>query len=213
MPEGETVAALDKHPGVDELLHRAEQRRRRPVEHVGQVGEREAAAERRGDGGGLASGRGDAAQALAHREPDAAGQTRFDQLGPTGDDADQVLFPQAGQQLRENERAAVRALDEVEKCVVGLGVDDVLGHLGHGGVVERAEDDPLGAAVVEMLDRAEDLRRALVGAEGDDPGHRQVGEAHGQREQRRGGPAVSPLQVVERDQERPVEGGALEHHL
>src|ERR1022692_3134551 len=49
-----------------------------------------------------------------------------------------------------------------------------------------------------MLDRAEDLRRALVGAEGEDPGHRQVGEAHGQREQRRGGPAVSPLQVVER---------------
>ena len=64
-----------------------------------------------------------------------------------------------------------------------------------------------------MLDRAEDLRRALVGAEGEDPGHRQVGEAHGQREQRRGGPAVSPLQVVERDQERPVEGGALEQHL
>ena len=40
----------------------------------------------------------------------------------------------------------LRALDEVEKRVVGLGVDDVLGHLGHGGVVERAEDDPLGAA-------------------------------------------------------------------
>ena len=58
-----------------------------------------------------------------------------------------------------------------------------------------------------------DLRRALVGAEGEDPGHRQVGEADGQREQRCGGPAVSPLQVVERDQERPVEGGALEQHL
>ena len=148
VPEGEAVAALDKHPGVDELLYRPEQRRRGPVEHVGQVGEREAAAERGGDGGGLASGRGDAAQALAHREGDAAGQTRFDQLGPTGDDADQVLVPQAGQQLHENERAAVRALDEVEKCVVGFGVDDVLGHLGHGGVVERAEDDPLGAALV-----------------------------------------------------------------
>ena len=79
---------------------------------------------------------------------DAAGQPRLDQLGPTGDDADQVLVPQAGQQLREHERAAVRALDEVEERLVGLGVHDVLGHLGHGGVVERAEDDPLGAAVV-----------------------------------------------------------------
>ena len=144
---------------------------------------------------------------------DAAGQTRLDQLGATGDDADQVLVPQAGQQLHEHERAAARALDEVEQRVVGLGVDDVLGHLGHGGIVERAEDDPLGAAVVQMLDRAEDLRRALVGAEGEDPGHRQVGEAHGQREQRRRGPAVSPLQVVERDHQRPVEGGALEQHL
>ena len=75
-------------------------------------------------------------------EADAAGQTRLDQLGLTGDDADQVLVPQAGQQLGEHERAAVRALDEVEKCVVGLGVHDVLGHLGHGDVVERAEDDP-----------------------------------------------------------------------
>ena len=88
------------------------------------------------------------AQALAHREADTAGQTRFDQLGPTGDDADQVLVPQAGKQLHEHERAAVRALDEVEERVVGLGVHDVLGHLGHGGVVERAEHDPLGAAVV-----------------------------------------------------------------
>ena len=100
VPEGEAVAALDKHPGVDELLHGAEQCRRQPVEHVGEVGEREPAAERGGDRGGLASGRGDAAQTLAHREPDAAGQARLDQLGPTGDDADQVLVPQAGQQLR-----------------------------------------------------------------------------------------------------------------
>ena len=45
VPKGEAVAALDKHPGVDELLHRSEQRRRGPVEHTGQVGEGEAAAE------------------------------------------------------------------------------------------------------------------------------------------------------------------------
>ena len=88
------------------------------------------------------AGAGDAAQALAHRDADAAGQARLDQFGLTGDDADQVLVPQPGQQLREHERAAARALDEVEKRVVGLGVHDVLGHLGHGGVVERAEDDP-----------------------------------------------------------------------
>ena len=80
--------------------------------------------------------------------PDAAGQPRLDQLGPTGDNADQVLVPQAGQQLHEHERAPVRALDEVKERLVGLGVHDVLGHLGNGGVVERAEDDPLGAAVV-----------------------------------------------------------------
>ena len=64
-----------------------------------------------------------------------------------------------------------------------------------------------------MLDRAEELRRALVGAEGEDPGDRQVREADGQRAQRRCGPAVGPLQVVERDQQRPVECGALEHRL
>ena len=114
VPKGQAVAALYKHPGVDELLYRPEQRRRGPVEHVGQGGEGEAAAERGGDGRGLASRRRDAAQALAHRKGDAAGQTRLDQLSPTGDDADQVLVAQAGQQLREHERAAVRALDELE---------------------------------------------------------------------------------------------------
>ena len=67
VPEGEAVATLDEHPAVDQLLHRPEQCRRGPVEHVGQVGERESAAERGGDRGSLASGRGDAAQALAHR--------------------------------------------------------------------------------------------------------------------------------------------------
>ena len=107
VPEGQAFAALDEHPGVDQLLHGSEQCRRGPVEHVGQVGEGEAAAERGGDHGGLASGRGQPAQALAHREPDAARQTRLDQLGPTGDDADQVLVPQAGQQLDQHERAAV----------------------------------------------------------------------------------------------------------
>ena len=45
MAEGEAVAALDKHPGLDELLHRAEQCRRRSVEQVGQVGEGEPATE------------------------------------------------------------------------------------------------------------------------------------------------------------------------
>jgi len=109
--------------GRSSMFARSEKEKRRPSEA--------------GDSGGLASGRGDAAQALAHREPDAAGQTRFDQLGPTGDDAEQVPRSQAGEQfVSTNGRR--RALDEVEKCVVGLGVDDVLGHLGHGGVVERA---------------------------------------------------------------------------
>ena len=94
------------------------------------------------------SRRRDAAQALAHREGDAAGQTRFDQLGAAGDDADQVLVAQAGEELDEHERAAARALDEVEQHVVGFGVDDVLGHLGNGGIIKRAEDDPLSTAFV-----------------------------------------------------------------
>ena len=213
MAECETVAALDEHPAVDELLHRAEQPRRGPVEHGGQVRKGEPAAERGRDRGGLARGRGDAAQPLAHRGLDAPGQPGFDQLGLTGDNADQGLVTEAGQQLHEQERTAARALDEVEERVVGFGVHYVLGHLGHGGVVERSEDDPLGPAVVQMLDRAEELRRALVGAEGEDPTDRQVAEPDGQRAQCRGGPAVGPLEVVERDQERPVQCGALEHRL
>ena len=102
--EGEPVAALDEHPAVDQLLHRPEQCRRGPVEHVRQVGEREPAAERGGDRGGLASGRGDTAQALAHRDADAAWAGAPRQLGLTGNDADQVLVPQPRQQLHEHER-------------------------------------------------------------------------------------------------------------
>jgi hypothetical protein len=37
-----------------------------------------------------------------------------------------------------------------------LGVHNVLGYLSYGRVVERAEDDPLGAAAVQVLDRAEE---------------------------------------------------------
>ncbi len=85
--------------------------------------------------------------------------------------------------------------------------------MGDGGVVERAEDDRLGAAVVEMLDRAAQRRRALAGAKGEDPGDGHAGDADGQRAQRRRGSAVGPLQVVERDQQRPSERGALEHRL
>jgi hypothetical protein len=122
VPEGEAVATLDEQPGVDELLHRSEQRRRGSVEHVGQVGE--------GETGGRARRRPwrprerarRPAQALAHREADAAGQARLDQFCLTGDDADQVLVPEAGQQLHEHERAAARALDQIEERDVGLGV-------------------------------------------------------------------------------------------
>jgi hypothetical protein len=146
-------------------------------------------------------------------EPDAAGQARLDQLGPTGDNADQILVPQPGQQLHEYEWPAVRAPGQVEERVVGFGVHHVLGHLGHGGVVEWAEDDPLSAAVLQMPDRSDELRGALVGAEGEDPGNRQVGEANGQRTQRRRCPTVGPLQVVERDQQRSVQSSALEQRL
>jgi hypothetical protein len=213
VPEREPVAALDQHPGVDELLHRLEQRRRQPVEHLGQVGKREPAAERRGHRDGLARRLGHAAQTLSHREADAAGQARLDQLGLTGDDAYEVLVPEPGQQLHEQEGAAAGALDQVEEGVVGLGVHDVLGDLRDGGVVERSEDDPVRAVAGEMLDRGEELRRALVGAKGDDPGHGKGGQADRQRAQRRRGPAVSPLLVVERDQERAAERRALEHRL
>jgi hypothetical protein len=153
------------------------------------------------------------AEALSHRDANAAGQARLHQFGLTGDNADEVFVAEARDQLREHERAAVRVPDEVEKRVVGLGVHDVLGHLGHGGVVERAEGDRLGAAAVEVLDRAEQRRRAPARAEGEDPGDRQGREADGQRAQRRCGPAVGPLQIVERDQQRPIECRALEHRL
>ena len=96
VPKGEPVAALDEHPAVDQLLHWPEQCRRGPVEHVGQVGEGEPAAERSSDRRSLSSGRGDAAQALAHRRADATGQTRLDQLCLTGDNADQILVAEAG---------------------------------------------------------------------------------------------------------------------
>jgi hypothetical protein len=138
VPEREPVATLDEHSAVDQLVHRPEQFRRCPVEHVGQVGKRESASERGGDRDSLASGCRHAAQAFAHRHADAAWQTRLEQFGLTGDDPDQVLVPQPRQQLGEHERAAPRVLDEVEKCAVGFGVHDVLGDLGDGGVPGRA---------------------------------------------------------------------------
>ena len=133
--------------------------------------------------------------------------------GLTGDDADQVLVAQPGQQLHEQERAAVRALDEVEQRVVGLGVDDVLGHLGDGVVVERAEDDPLGAGVLEILDRA------AGAAPSPGPGGRRRSRRPAGRRGGRAAPAAPP-----RSRCRPTAGrrarsaaaaerGSLEHRL
>ena len=151
VPEREAVAALDKHPRVGQpsssigpssvagsrssMLARSANENLRPSEAATVAASRAGVeTERR---------RSRIVYPMRRR-----GQARLDQLGPTADDADQVLVPQARQQLDEHERAAVRALDEVEERVVGLGVHDVFGHLGHGGLAEWAEDDPLSAATV-----------------------------------------------------------------
>ncbi len=213
VPEGQAIAALDEDSAVNKLLHGLEQRGRGPVEHVGQVSEREPATQRSSDRGCIASRSRDAPQALAHREADAVWKTRLQQPRATADNADQLFVSEARQELHEDQWAAMRALDEVEERVIRHGVNDILSHLGHCGVVQRADDDPFGPILVEMLDRAAKLRRALLSTECEDPSDWQVGEPRGQRAQGRCSPAIRPLQVIQRDQHRPVERGALQHRL
>jgi len=139
VPEREILVALDEQVRFEKLPDRSEQVRGRPPEGARQRVEGKRAAERGGDGHGLACLVGKTAEPLAHLLVHAAGQPAVDQLGAAVDDADPPLFLQSEERLDDEERATVGFRQLLQDRVIGLRGEHVRGQLHHGIVSEWAE--------------------------------------------------------------------------
>ena len=127
VPEREVLVALDEQVRLEELPDRCEQVRGRPPERARQLVERERAAERGGDGHGVACLVGEPAEPLAHLLVHAAGKPAVDQLGAAVDDADPLLFSQSEERLDDEERAAVGFRQLLQDRLIGLRGEHVRG--------------------------------------------------------------------------------------
>jgi len=124
-----------------------------------------------------------------------------------------VLLPESGEQFHEKERVSPHAFGQGQQGVVGHGAEDVGRHVGDGGPVEAPENRLAGSVAEQFGDSAPQVTARLGGAEGQHPADRQGSQAGRQGAYRCPGAAVSPLHVVEADQDRLAQGGLLEQCL
>ena len=214
VPEGELLIALDEQVRLEELADRRQQIRGGPPERPRQLVEGERATERGGDGHGVARLVGEPAEPLAHLLLHAPGQLAVDQLGAAVDEADPLLLLQSEQGLDDEERITVGLRQLLEDRLIGLRGEHVRRELRDRVVVERAEDDRARALLLSAV-RARATsgvdsrggRRAITHAIGSPI------ESHRQRANRCDRSAVRPVGVVDGDQERRLEGCALEQLL
>jgi len=213
MGETQHLSALGEQLTADQFPDRVEQARGGHIEDRGELAHSEPASQRRGDSGDVAGGRRHAGQASAHPLAHPQRQPGLHQRGTPRIDADQVLFPQAREQLQEKERVPPRALGQGQQGIVGSGVKDVSRHLGDSGLVKTPENRLAGSVAEQFGDHAPQIAVRLDGTGGQHPADRQGSQPGRQCAYRRPGTAVSPLQVVKADQDRPAQRGLLKQGL
>ena len=86
-------------------------------------------------------------------------------------------------------------------------------HFGDSGLVQAPENRLAGPVAEQLGGSAPQIAARLGGAEGQHPADRQRSQPGRQGAYRRPGAAVSPLQVVEADQDRLAQSGLLEQRL
>ena len=172
MPEREVLVALDEQVRLEELPDRCEQLRGGPPEGARQLVEGERAAERGGDGHGVACLVGEPPEPLAHLLVYAVGKPAVDQLGAAVDDADPLLFLQSEERLDDEERATVGFRQLFQDRLIGLRGEYVRGQLHDRIVIERAEGDRARPLLLQLFERVHERRRFARRAKRDRPGDR-----------------------------------------
>ena len=124
-----------------------------------------------------------------------------------------MLLAETGEQFHEEERVPLHAFGQGQQGIVGSGAEDVSDHFGDSGLIQ-APENRLAGPVAELLGGSvPQIAACLGGTKGQHPAHRQGSQAGRQSAYRRPGAALSPLQVVQADQDRVAQSGLLQQRL
>ncbi len=113
---------------------------------------------------------------------------------------------QAADQLNRQERVTARLLQHLPGRGPGEGAELVMGDGDDVAVRQRAE---LELAQRRVADRPGEERQ-VRGAGGGEPRHRRVGQPTRQRAQHERAQVIQPLRVVDRDDDRALDGALLQ---
>ncbi len=94
-----------------------------------------------------------------------------------------------------------------------MSSEHVRGYLCDRGVIEWAECDRARPLLLQLFERVHEWCRLARRAKRDHPGDRQSHQSHRQGAKRRDRSTVCPVGVVDRDQERRLEGCPFEQLL
>ncbi len=111
------------------------------------------------------------------------------------------------------ERVPLRAFGQGQQGGVGGGAEDVSRHFGDSGLVEAPENRLAGSVAEQLGGSAPQIAAGLGGAEGQHPADMQRSQPRRQAAHRCPGTAISPLQVVEADQDWLAQSGLLKQRL
>ena len=207
VPEAQPLAGLGQKIHPQRLGDRLEQLRGATVEHDRELLGGEPGPEHSGDAHDLAGVGAQPVQPLAHRLGHAPREFVPDHACETVVDPHTSLLAQPFEQLDEQERIPARVRRELQQ----RGLADrreVVGHdLGDGIVRKRPQHDPPGAPEAS----GQLAQRGGARAQREAPEDRQLRGPRHERPQRQQRAGVRGVQVVERDHQRPVERGGLEH--
>jgi hypothetical protein len=120
------------------------------------------------------------------------------------------FLQQGAHQLGHEQGVAARPGHLGQQPPARLGGNDLGHQLGHGVLAERAKGQAPPAAGVDGLQRPRQLRRPWQQPQAADQGEGDVGQAAGQRAQGEQAGGVGPLQVVQADHQRAVQGEGLQ---
>ena len=208
--EPEPLAVVLQDSGPDRLGQHRGQLQGRAAGGRRQLGQREA---RPQDGGGphrLEGVLGQEAEPAQDGEPQGRWQGHLGHLGPPVGDLDRSLLDERAHQLGDEQRVAARPRHPGQQTLARLGGDDLFHQLGHGLVAERAKWQPSRAARVQGLERPRQLRGTREQPQAADQRHRHVAQAAAQRAQGQEAGRVGPLQVIQGDHQRALEGQRLD---
>ena len=196
VPEREADAGIGQHPHRPGLVERGDQGGDGPAEHRGQVGDPELHSEQRRRAEHLPRRRGDEAEPVRDGAGQRVGHGAVRELGGARRrDRDAARPCERGQHLGEVERIARRPGGEAEQPGVRSAAGQRADELGHRGLRERAELDPM--RIVYRAPQREQVLSLRYRAGHADEQQRHLVRGPGEPAPELDGGRVCPVQVVD----------------